>query len=281
MMTVEEMKAKKKALGLSNAKIAELSGLPLGTVQKVFSGETKAPRYKTLAAIEAVLQSAGHRMETGAKVAEEVFAYQISEKDARLPADKRQGEFTLEDYYNMPEDWRGELIDGCLYQLNAPSLPHQHYAAMMYHETMKCKEEHGMSCWPFMSPAGVQLDRDEKTFLLPDFLIVCDPEKVIRRCVYGAPDFVAEVLSPSTRKRDRTLKAYKYANAGVREYWMIDEDGGTVVVYDFEHDAPTKIYSIHDEVPIGISDGLCVIDFGKFTDQIKGFVSETPPPGWE
>ena len=62
---------------------------------------------------------------------------------------------------------------------------------------------------------------------------------------------------------------------------MIDEDGGRVVVCEFEHDAPTKIYSIHDEVPIGISDGLCVIDFGKLTDQIKGFVSETPPPGWE
>ena len=91
MMTVEEMKVKKKALGLSNAKIAELSGLPIGTVQKVFSGETKAPRFKTLAAIEAVLQSVGQGMATGSKVAEEAFSYQVSEKDVNMPAGKRQG----------------------------------------------------------------------------------------------------------------------------------------------------------------------------------------------
>lgn len=281
MMTLDEMKAKKRELGLSNAKIADLSGLPIGTVQKVFSGETKSPRYKTLAAIEAVLLQAGQAGTAGSRVAEEAFSYQVPGKDDAKPAGKRQGEYTLEDYYNMPEDWRGELIDGFLYQFNAPSIPHQHYAAMMYHEVMKCKEEHDVPCWPFMSPAGVQLDRDDKTYLLPDFLIVCDPEKVIRRCVYGAPDFVAEVLSPSTRKRDRTLKALKYENAGVREYWMIDEEGGTVVVYDFEHDAPTRIYSIHDKVPIGISEGRCVIDFGKFTEQINTFVSKTLPPGWE
>ena len=43
-MTIEEMKKRKKEFGLSNKKLAELSGVPIGTVQKVFSGETATPR---------------------------------------------------------------------------------------------------------------------------------------------------------------------------------------------------------------------------------------------
>lgn len=53
-MTINEMKEKKKEKGYSYAKIAELSGVPLGTVQKIFSGETESPRYDTLTALEQV-----------------------------------------------------------------------------------------------------------------------------------------------------------------------------------------------------------------------------------
>ena len=63
-MTVEELKARKKALGYTNKMISELSGVPLGTVNKVFSGSTDAPRYSTLRAIEDVLRAReDHRVE--------------------------------------------------------------------------------------------------------------------------------------------------------------------------------------------------------------------------
>ena len=51
-MTIQEMKEKKQEKGYSYAQIAELSGVPLGTVQKIFSGETTSPRYDTLRALE-------------------------------------------------------------------------------------------------------------------------------------------------------------------------------------------------------------------------------------
>ena len=68
----------------------------------------------------------------------------------------------------------------------------------------------------------------------PDVVIVCDRDKIEDRCIYGAPDFVIEVLSKSTRKKDTVIKLNKYMNAGVREYWMIDSAQKKVIVYDFE-----------------------------------------------
>lgn len=61
-------------------------------------------------------------------------------------------------------------------------------------------------------------------FVQPDILIVCDRNKITSRCITGAPDFIVEILSPSTRDRDLHLKASKYADSGVREYWIIDPE---------------------------------------------------------
>lgn len=54
-MNLQELKAKKKKAGMSNSKIAELSGIPLSTVNKIFSGTTKNPRHAAVLAIEEVL----------------------------------------------------------------------------------------------------------------------------------------------------------------------------------------------------------------------------------
>lgn len=91
-------------------------------------------------------------------------------------------------------------------------------------------------CLPMISPVDVQLDCDQKTMVQPDVIIVCDRDKVINRCVYGAPDFVIEVLPKSTKKKDTVIKLNKYISAGVREYWMIDPYNQKVIVYDFDHD---------------------------------------------
>ena len=85
----------------------------------------------------------------------------------------------------------------------------------------------------YIAPVDVQLDCDDKTMVEPDVIILCDRSKDINRCIYGAPDFVAEVLSKSTRRKDIGVKTYKYANAGVREYWMIDPKDMKVIVYTF------------------------------------------------
>ena len=72
---------------------------------------------------------------------------------------------------------------------------------------------------------------DEKNRFIPDLFVVCDREKIKENHVEGAPDFVAEILSPSTRKRDLSSKRDAYERFGVREYWIIDPKAKTIDVF--------------------------------------------------
>jgi Uma2 family endonuclease len=56
-----------------------------------------------------------------------------------------------------------------------------------------------------------------KEWVQPDLLVVCEPKKIGDKRIYGAPDFVVEVISSSTAKRDKVLKLNQYQKAGVRE----------------------------------------------------------------
>ena len=252
-MTIQEMKERKKEMGYSYAQISELSGVPLGTVQKVFNGTTTSPRYDTLQALEQVLS------ENNNMVQEIQPEYRI----------KRQGEYTLEDYYEIPDDIRVELIDGVLYAMNSPTSIHQLIAGYLYGKLLNHVIERKGSCIPMISPIDVQLDCDEKTMVQPDVIIVCDRDKVINRCVYGAPDFVIEVLSQSTKKKDSVTKLNKYMNAGVQEYWMIDPKRKVVLIYNFKNEDYPVIYGFDAKIPVGIWGEECVIDFGEVYEYIR------------
>ena len=125
MRTLDELKGRKKQLGYTNAVIAEKSKVPLATVQKVFSGATKNPRWETLAAIEKVLYE--YTLSPQTEVVREVLAeydpsYEKKLKDNRNERWPRQGEYTLEDYYALPDDVRAELIDGVIFDMTAPRI---------------------------------------------------------------------------------------------------------------------------------------------------------------
>ena len=252
-MTIAEMKARKKELGYTYEKIAELSGVPLGTVQKVFSGVTESPRYDTLQALESVFRVSADRIGEG------VTAYQV----------KKQGEYTLDDYYALPNERRVALIDGVIYDMSSPTSAHQILCTSVWRELMDYIEKKKGKCIPMVSPLDVQLDCDDKTMVQPDVLVVCDRDKIIRRCIYGAPDLVVEILSPSTRKKDMFVKLGKYMDAGVREYWMIDPDQKKVIVYDLEHEELPALYGFDAKVPVGIFDGECEVDFHEIYEYIS------------
>ena len=252
-MTIKEMIERKKELGYSYAQIAELSGLPVGTVQKVLGGITESPRYDTLLALEKVL-----RKENPFMVSEPAFQYQV----------KKQGEYTLEDYYQIPDDQRVELIDGVIYDMAAPTSIHQIIAGHFYAQLLSYVMSKKGKRMPMISPLDVQLDCDNKTMVQPDVVVVCDRDKIIKRCVYGAPDLVVEVLSPYTKKKDMTLKMHKYANAGVKEYWLIDPDKKKIIVYNFIKD-DYSIYGFDSIIPIAIWDGDCQIDFNVILEAIQ------------
>lgn len=277
-MTIQEMKERKKELGYSNAMIAKLSGIPLGTVQKIFSGATSAPRYDTLRALEAVLKfgsASGAARTSGTPGTPGTFNAQIAAAGASTICEtalaytcRQQGEYTLEDYYNLPEDKRFELIDGVIYDMTAPSSMHQLIAGFFYNQFFNHITAHKGGCLPMISPLDVQLDCDEKTMVQPDVIIVCDRSKIINRCVYGAPDFALEVLSKSTRRKDMIIKLSKYMNAGVLEYWMIDPEKQSIMIYDFTSDNFRHITGFTETVPVAVLDNQCQINLAALLDYI-------------
>ncbi|MGN0658017.1 MAG: Uma2 family endonuclease [Emergencia sp.] len=270
-MNIQEMKRRKAELGYSNEQVAKLSGVPLGTVQKIFAGITRHPRYDTLQALDRFFRDAAAgdpavSADSGvSEVCESGFAYTA----------KKQGEYTLEDYYALPEERRAELIDGILYDMTAPSFIHQQMILAMAYELNSFIRGSGGSCICSVAPTDVRLNMDEKTMVQPDVFIVCDRDKIGPHRLEGAPDFIIEVLSPSTGRKDSLIKLQKYADAGVREYWLVDPDRKRIVTYVFEEDDfLPSIYSFTDQVPVAIFDGKCRIDFGEIYAQIR-FLYET------
>ncbi len=252
-MTVDEMILRKQELGYSFARLSELSGVPQPTIQKIFNKTTSSPRYDTLRALEKVLAPAGSFV-----IKEPSAAYASSKGSSEYP---RQGTYTIEDYYALPEDVRAELIDGVIYNMAAPTSFHQIIAGealVQFHIYIRNKQG---KCIPLMSPIDVQLDRDERTMVQPDLIVVCNPEIITPKVIFGAPDFVLEVLSPSTRRKDLITKLSKYAEAGVREYWIIDPYGRKVIVYFFDDDDMVPaIYPIDAEIPVNIYHGDLIIN---------------------
>lgn len=275
-MTIQEMKARKKELGYSNVYLSRLSGVPLSTVQKIFSGATSAPRHATLLALQRVLAEktsfvyplAGS-LSHPSMVCDPHAAAAANNLPEPAPVRyDRQGTYTLDDYYALPEDQRVELIDGVLYDMTSPTTIHQLIGGYIYAKFLAYVSEKKGACIPFISPIDVQLDRDNRTMVEPDVVVVCNRDMIIRRCIYGAPDLVIEVLSPSTRRKDMIIKLNKYLNAGVREYWLIDPDQEQITVFDFEHDEFPIHYTFDDTVPVRIWGGQCLIDFRGVRDYV-------------
>ena len=271
-MTLSQMQYYKQQKGYSYAKLSELSGVPVGTIQKIFRGETKNPRYETLQALEKVLLPMDYyenREEQPSMVCE-TASYMSGQTERRSKVFGKMGPYTLEDYYALPDDKRVELIDGYFFDMASPSAFHQIVAMEIWMQIKLYIKGKKGKCIPFVAPMDVQLDCDDKTMVEPDVFIVCDRSKIINRCIMGAPDFVVEVLSGSTRRKDAVAKLSKYSEAGVREYWMVDIKKRCVITYFFEDENELlSIYGFEDEIPVQIYDGELKIDFKEITAQIE------------
>lgn len=101
-------------------------------------------------------------------------------------------------------------------------------------------------CIPFSD--GVDVYLDEKNHYIPDVMIVCNRDIIKPEGIYGAPDLVVEVLSPSTAKNDRGPKMRHYAAAGVKEYWIVSPLSRSVEVY-LQHDGHFELDDIYTDYP--------------------------------
>ena len=184
------------------------------------------------------------------------------------------GDKTLEDYLALPDERRVEMIDGVFYDMAAPTLAHQDIAGSIYAQLRNFVAKNGGSCKPYISPVDVQLDRDDKTMVQPDVIVMCNREQITKVRIVGAPSLVVEVLSPSSRYMDMVRKFKKYKNAGVAEYWMVLPEEQKVLVYLFGEDTGAKSnlhaegdmpmeYTFTDKVPVGIWDNKCEVNFAE------------------
>ena len=259
-MTLEEMRARKRELGYTYDQIAVLSGLPVGTVQKVFLEITKSPRYDTLMALERILKPKQVYM------VKETSAYNVEVK---------QGQYTIEDYLRLPEEERVELIDGVIYDMAAPTDKHQIIGNEIYARFRDYIRKNKGKCITITAPLDVQLDCDNKTMVQPDVVIVCDRNKFKEGRVFGAPDLIVEVLSESTKKKDITIKGEKYSAAGVREYWLVDPKKKRVHVYYYEQEELLPVmYTFEQKVPVGIWNGECEVDFAEIYEYMSFLYEE-------
>ena len=194
------------------------------------------------------------------------------------PALDTRHHYTYGDYLTWPDDVRYELIDGVAYLMApAPTLEHQDIAGEIYYQLRQQLE--GKPCRPYIAPVDVRLPKrneaDEAidTVVQPDVIVVCDQGKLDRRGVRGAPDFVVEVLSPSTAFHDHKRKREVYERAGVKEYWLVDPVERTIHIYRLDENGrygKPDVREMKGETPIGV--------LGEVVIRWDALVERLPPP---
>ncbi|MBE5883802.1 MAG: helix-turn-helix domain-containing protein [Lachnospiraceae bacterium] len=270
-MTLEEMKQIKQERGYSLAQLSDYSGVPLGTLQKIFSGETLHPRYATLQALERVLSSqSGYPLgnRPGQDMVQEAMRYET------FP-NRKQGEYTLQDYYALPDERRVELIDGVIYDMCAPTFVHQHILGEAYTAIRQYITSKEGDCLPMMAPVDVRLDGDDKTMVQPDILILCDKSKICKWGINGAPDFCLEIISESTARKDYIKKLQKYTDAGVKEYWIIDPFRKVLVSYNWKDNYLPHMCPLEGRAGLALYDEELQMDL----DMIASLIQDYPEGG--
>ena len=170
--------------------------------------------------------------------------------------------YTEEDYYNLPENVRAELIDGQFYYMSAPSRIHQEILNAINNTIYNYIHSKRGDCKVYPAPFAVKLfEDDSKIIVEPDISVICDPNKLTDRGCTGAPDWIIEIVSPGNSSHDYVYKLNLYVKAGVREYWIVNPQKKSIYVYYLEKiQFETTSYTFQDKIKVNIYDDLW-IDF--------------------
>lgn len=165
--------------------------------------------------------------------------------------------YTIDDIYALPDGKRAELIDGQIYYMAPPSRKHQKIALNLSRKIADFIEKNHGPCEVYIAPFAVFLNENDKNYVEPDISVICNPDKLNEKGCIGAPDWIIEIVSFSSRRMDYFVKLFKYRTASVREYWIVDPDKERVTVYNFEKET-TDEYSFNMSVPVGIYEGVSI-----------------------
>lgn len=140
---------------------------------------------------------------------------------------------TTREYFRMPEsNRRAELVYGVLREPTAPSYRHQKAVGQVF-ELLKLHVQERRLGDVCVSPMDVVLDEEAGLIVQPDVIFISNERSsIIRNHIWGAPDLVVEVTSPTTEYRDRTIKLSWYRSYGVRECWLVYPSSRRVHVVD-------------------------------------------------
>lgn len=174
-----------------------------------------------------------------------------------MPLPQKQT-YTIDYIYSLPEGQRAELIDGQIYDMAPPVRIHQKLVSVLTQSIGSYIKSKGGSCEVYPAPFAVFLNKDDKNYVEPDISVICDKDKLDDRGCNGAPDWIIEIVSPSSQRMDYGIKLFKYRTAKVREYWIVNPMTRSVTVYDFEDDEMTQQYTFQDDIPVCIYDDLVI-----------------------
>ena len=152
-----------------------------------------------------------------------------------IPAEHKK--FNYKDYLTWPEEERWELINGEAWDMSpAPTRKHQHISKKLLYQIEDYLKD--KDCELYNAPFDVRLPENKEnsdyeidTVVQPDLLIVCDTSKLDEAGCKGAPDWIIEILSPSTAVKDLNDKYQLYQARGVKEYWIVDPANKYLTVY--------------------------------------------------
>ena len=166
--------------------------------------------------------------------------------------------YTIDYIYSLPEGERAELIDGVIYNMAPPNRIHQKLVSQFTKAIGQYIDKNNGDCEVYPAPFAVFLNADDRNYVEPDISVICDKDKLNDKGCNGAPDWIIEIISPSTKRIDYGIKLLKYRTAGVREYWIVNPLTNTVNVYNFEKEEQSDQYSFEDDIEVCIYDDLII-----------------------
>ena len=138
-----------------------------------------------------------------------------------------------------------------------PNTRHQRILNFVNTEINVFIRKNNGECEVFPAPFAVFLNENDRNYVEPDISVICDKNKITDKGCNGAPDWIIEIVSSSSRVMDYFTKLFKYRTAGVKEYWIVDPTKEVVMVYRFEKETMEE-YSSGEDVPVGIYEGFCI-----------------------
>lgn len=185
-----------------------------------------------------------------------------------LPAENTG--YTFADSLTWGDNERAEIIYGEPVMLATPSRVHQEILTALVAQLYNFLE--GKQCRVYPAPFAVRLFAEENdtpeetdTVVEPDISVVCDSSKLDQHGCKGVPDFVIEILSPSTQRHDRLVKLGLYSKAGVKEYWIVSPEEKTVQVMLQDTSNGLQLHEVYGEKDVAKVNVLsgCFIELGK------------------